>query len=406
MRGATEHTLQSLATLARICGVAGDQSVLDKAEDLYSHGMCSDDVVLVAKRLGLEVHRYFNQTEKQLLGLRRPAILRRNDGVFVVALPALFGDTLPIIDPTHPTSNGRPQRLAIRSLMAEWSGECITGSAAAQTQADAGTFGFRWFLPTLWRYRRPLAHVLLASLFVQLFALATPLFFQIIVDKVLVHKALATLTVVTVGLVVTGLFDASLQYLRAYLLAHTANRLDVELGARLFRHLFSLPLAYFDVRPTGQTVARIRELENIRRFLTGQGLTAAIDCAFAVLLIAVLMFYSITLTLVVVVSIPIYVAVAIGFKPVLRARLQEMYTRGALSQQFLVESIIGVHTLKAAAAEPLIERQWSEKLAAYMCAAFQSTMVASAGQNVVQYLTRLSSAMILFSARGKRSRET
>ena len=127
---------------------------------------------------------------------------------------------------------------------------------------DPKTFGLRWFLPSIWRYRKPLAHVLLASLFVQIFALVTPLFFQVVVDKVLTHSGYSTLFVLVAGLVAIGLFDVVLQYLRTYALSHTTNRIDVELGQRLFAHLLRLPIAYFETRAAGQTVARVRELEN------------------------------------------------------------------------------------------------------------------------------------------------
>ena len=106
--------------------------------------------------------------------------------------------------------------------------------------------------------------MLAASLFVQIFALTTPLFFQVVVDKVLAHRGYETLFVLVGGLVIIGLFDVALQYLRAYALSHTTNRIDVELGQRLFAHLLRLPLAYFETRSTGQTVARVRELETIR----------------------------------------------------------------------------------------------------------------------------------------------
>ena len=169
----------------------------------------------------------------------------------------------------------------------------------------------RWFLPTIWRYRRPLGHVLAASLFVQIFALTTPLFFQVVVDKVLTHRGYETLFVLVGGLVVIGLFDVALQYLRTYALSHTTNRIDVELGQRLFAHLLRLPIAYFETRSTGQTVARVRELETIRSFLTGQALFSAIDLVFAFVFIAVLFAYSWSLTLIVLAAIPFYIM--IGF---------------------------------------------------------------------------------------------
>jgi subfamily B ATP-binding cassette protein HlyB/CyaB len=150
----------------------------------------------------------------------------------------------------------------------------------------------------LWRYRQPLAHVLTASLFVQIFALVTPLFFQVVVDKVLTHKSLPTLTIIVAGLAGLGLFNVILQYLRIYALSHTTNRIDVELGARLFHHLLRLPLGYFETRPTGQTVARMRELETIRSFLTSQGLFSLIDMVFAFVFAGVLFAYSWSLALV------------------------------------------------------------------------------------------------------------
>src|SRR5262249_36011169 len=142
--------------------------------------------------------------------------------------------------------------------------------------ADPASFGFRWFLPSIWRYRKPLSQILIASLIVQVFALATPLLFQVIIDKVLVHKGFSTLTVIAIGLAGIPVVDAPMQSLRPYALSHTTSRIDVELGSRVFDHLLCLPLGYFESRPTGQTVARVRELETIRSFLTGQGLSSAI----------------------------------------------------------------------------------------------------------------------------------
>ena len=144
-----------------------------------------------------------------------------------------------------------------------------------------------------------------ASLFLQLFALVSPLFFQVVIDKVLVHRSLSTLDVLIFGLVAIGLFEAMLGALRTYLFAHTTNRIDVELGARLFRHLISLPIAYFQSRRVGDSVARVRELENIRQFITSSALTLVIDLLFTFVFLAVMAYYSPTLTLVAVGGIPV-----------------------------------------------------------------------------------------------------
>ena len=261
---------------------------------------------------------------------------------------------------------------------------------------DPNTFGFRWFWPSILRYRRPLAHVLVASLFVQLFALATPIFFQLVVDKVLVHKGMSTLVVLVLGMVTLGLFETILQFLRTYTLSHTTNRIDVELGRRLFHHLFRLPLAYFETRAAGQTVARMRELETIRSFLTGQGLTSLLDLVFTLVFFAVMFIYSAKLTLVVLASIPVYIVIASLIRPVLREQINEKFNRGARSQQFLVESIVGAQTLKAASVEPMMQAQWEERLAAYVRTSFDAGITGALGQNLIQYVSKVTTALILF----------
>lgn len=133
-------------------------------------------------------------------------------------------------------------------------------------------------------------------------------------DKVLVNRAYNTLNVVTIALLVSSVFEVLLTGLRNYVFSHTTNRIDVELGARLFRHLFALPLAYFGVRRVGDTVARVRELENIRNFLTGQALTAVLDLGFSVIFLGVMCIYSVWLTLIVAISLPVYAMISMVLK--------------------------------------------------------------------------------------------
>ena len=282
-------------------------------------------------------------------------------------------------------------------LAPSWSGEMVlvtrrTGGAGIDPQK----FNVQWFLPSIWRYRRPLGHVLIASLFIQLFALVTPLFFQLVIDKVLAHRGTSTLLVVLIGLIGIGFFEVLLQYLRTYALSHTTSRIDVELGARLFDHLLRLPLGYFEQRATGQTVARIRELETIRSFLTGQGLTSLIDLLFTFVFFAVLFSLSVTLSLVVLASLPLYALIAYLIRPMLMQRINERFDRGAASQQFLVESVAGMRTLKAAAVEPILRNEWEEKLAAYVRTSFQAVSLSSIGQGAIQYVSKVTTALVLF----------
>jgi ATP-binding cassette, subfamily B, bacterial HlyB/CyaB len=384
--------------LRALCGIAGFYRIASDPERLaaelalQSRPAEMTDLARAANRIGLKARILPHVDADRLATIPAPAILRLRTGEFVV-----FGGRNPagrwrIIDPLT-----RAERdIELAALHAEIIPQALlVGRRLGGRGIDPKNFGFRWFLPSVWRYRKPLAHVLIASLFVQIFALVTPLFFQVIVDKVLAHKSNSTLFVLIAGIVLIGLFDVILQFLRAYALSHTSNRIDVELGQRLFQHLLRLPLGYFETRPAGQTVARVRELENIRQFLTGQGLFSALDLLFAFVFIAVLFAYSWQLTLIVLASIPVYLAIAAMVRPPLREMVKEKFNRGAESQQFLVETIVGIHTVKSAGVEPVMQAQWEEKLAAYVRTAFNATLLATGGQNAISYVNRVTTALIL-----------
>src|SRR5436305_7593545 len=233
------------------------------------------------------------------------------------------------------------------------------------------------------KYRRLPSEVVLASFFLQLFALVTPLFFQVITDKVLTHRGFTTLDVLVVGLIAVTVFEAVLGGLRTYVFAHSTNRIDVELGARLFRHLMALPIAYFEARRTGDSVARVRELENILQFLTSSGLTLVIDLFFTFVFLAVMFYYAPLLTWIVIGAFPFYIAISAGATPFFRRRLDEKFRRGAENQAFLVESVNGVETLKAMAVEPQMQRRWEEQLAGYVAASFRVTSLGNTASQAV-----------------------
>src|SRR6202034_313595 len=228
------------------------------------------------------------------------------------------------------------------------------------------------------------SEVLVASFFLQLFALVSPLFFQLVIDKVLVNRTLSTLDVLVVGLVTVSVFETVLGILRTYLFAHTTNRIDVELGARLFRHLLALPIAYFQARRVGDSVARVRELENIRNFLTSSALTLVIDLFFTFVFLAVMFVYSPLLSFIVLGAFPFYIGISAGATPLFRMRLDEKFRRGAEHQAFLVESVSGVETLKSMALEPQMQRRWEEQLAGYVAASFRVLRLGNTASNCVQ----------------------
>jgi subfamily B ATP-binding cassette protein HlyB/CyaB len=385
--------IAALSLIAAYYRIAADSAQIIHQLALGPRSANTEDLLRAANFLNLK-SRVIRRVDARRLGsLPYPAILELKGGAFAILGVGAEKGRIRLVDPVA--------RIA-RETSLEEAAALSSGSAILVTRrlggagVDPATFGFRWFWPSILRYRRPLAHVLVASLFVQLFALATPIFFQLVVDKVLVHKGMSTLVVLVLGMATLGLFETILQFLRAYTLSHTTNRIDVELGRRLFHHLFRLPLSYFETRAAGQTVARMRELETIRGFLTGQGLTSLLDLFFTLVFIGVMFIYSAKLTLIVLLSIPAYVLIAAVLRPVLRAQINEKFNRGARSQQFLVESIVGAQTLKAASVEPMMQAQWEEKLASYVRTSFDAGVTGALGQNMFQYVSRIMIALILF----------
>ena len=343
-----------------------------------------------AKEFGLKA-RAVTTHWTRLSRISLPAIGEDREGGFFL-LAKVAEDRVLIHDP----NNDQPVVMGRAEFEAAWSGRLVLFTRRVGLSDLTRRFDIGWFLQAMHKYRRLLGEVLVASLFLQLFALVSPLFFQVVIDKVLVHRGLTTLDVLVVGLVAVSIFEAVLAGLRTYVFSHTTNRIDVELGARLFRHLLALPLAYFEARRAGDSVARVRELENIRNFLTGSALTLVVDLVFTFVFMAVMLYYSPLLSMVVLGAFPLYIGLSAGLAPVFRRRLDEKFERGAENQAFLVESITGVETLKAMAVEPHMQRRWEEQLAAYVQASFRVTNLGNWGSQSIQLISKISTAAILY----------
>lgn len=333
-------------------------------------------LVLAARSLKMKA-RIVTTTADRLGYTPVPAIAVARDGTFFI-LARTEQNRILIHDPTQ----ARPVIISVPALTQRWDGRLILLRPSSSSTAD-GRFDFTWFIPAIIKYRRLLGEVLLSAFVLQLFALVTPLFFQVVMDKVLVHHGLSTLDVIATGLLAILLFETLLSALRSYVFVHTTSRIDVELGSALFRHLVYLPLAYFQARRVGDSVARVRELENIRSFLTGNAITLVTDVLFSVVFILVMLCYSGWLTLIVLASLPLYALVAALVTPVLRRRLQENFSRGAENQAFLVETVNGIDTLKSMAAEPQVIRKWENQLADYVASGFRTQNLSNiAGESV------------------------
>jgi subfamily B ATP-binding cassette protein HlyB/CyaB len=389
--------LEALCTIARFHQVAADASLLAHQLGLtHSEPITTATLLQAAKQLGLKAKSSRTTPERlSLTPLPALAVLRNEDGSerFVI-LAQCDAQRVLLQDPAAETA--RPVIEPLDVFAAHWTGELILVTSRAALAGQLAKFDFSWFIPSLVKHRKLLGEVLFISFILQLFALVSPLFFQVVMDKVLVHRGMTTLDVLVIGLLVVVVFESLLNGLRSYIFSHTTNRIDVELGARLFRHLVQLPLAYFQTRRVGDSVARVRELENIRNFLTGNALTVLLDVVFSIVFVAVMLFYSVPLTLIVLVSMPLYFGLSLAVVPILRRRLDEKFARGAENQAMLVETVSAIQTVKATALEPAFGRRWDNQLAAYVSASFRTQNLASCAHEGVNLIGKLVNAATLW----------
>lgn len=383
--------LHCLVLIAKYNGVAADASQIKHAFAIGSSGMNGTEIVRAARELGFKA-KAVTATYDKLLKLPMPSIVHMAGSGYIILAKADAGQTLVL----HPAENS-PRVMSKEDFSAEWKGTVILLSyRGAGFFGSEEVFGLRWFVPAIWKYRKSLSNVLIASLVLQIFALVTPIFTQVIIDKVLVHRGITTLNVLAVGLVAIAVFESLLGVLRTYVFTHTTSKIDVVLGARLFKHLLALPLRYFETRRVGDTVARVRELENIRQFLTGAPLTSVLDVMFMAVFIVVMFVYSVQLTLVALAALPFFAALSVFVTPLLRQRLDEKFNRGADAQSYLVEAVTGIQTLKSFSLEPESQKKWEGLLSGYIRASFKTYQLSGCAGAIGQLIQRLSYLVILW----------
>lgn len=385
-------------------------TVADQAKLVHEYGLPFNQqkILLAAQLLGMSA-KAVQQDYARLAKAPLPAIAQDKEGNFFI-----LARYLPVAPPTQ---NADPQvideglgqvKVLIQKpdqapaiiledeFLSLWSGQLIFFTSKASFAGAMAHFDFTWFIPAIVKYRKLFGEVLLISLALQLIGLITPLFFQVIMDKVLVNHAMKTLNVIAIGLILSTLFESALSGIRSWLMAHTSSKIDIELGARLFRHLLGLPIAYFQARRVGDSVARIGELENIRSFLTGNAMSLILDIVFSFIFFAVMFWYSVELTCIVLVSIPIYVMLSVLFTPIIRKRLNDKFSKTAENQSFLVETISGMDTVKALAVEPRWTQKWDKQLASYVSAGLSVTNVATIASGGVTLVSKLVTALIMW----------
>jgi subfamily B ATP-binding cassette protein HlyB/CyaB len=393
MRACTDQGAWSLALALHLLGIVADPGKIQ--HDAGKSGALDvDDVLRAAGRFPIKA-KAVKSSRARLAKTPLPALAVMQSGGFAVIGKITEDQVL-----VQSMDDASPRLLSLTEFEGEWSGRLILMAKRAELSDTARRFDLSWFWGALHKYRGILGEVLIASFVIQLFGLATPMIFQTVIDKVLVHRGLSTLEVMVAGLALIAMFEATLSGLRTYLFSHTSNRIDVELGARVFRHLMRLPLAYFESRRVGDSVARVRELETIRQFITSSSITLVLDLAFSAVFISVMFVYSSTLAFVVCGALPLYALLSLGTTPAFRRRLDVKFRRGAENQAFLVESVTGVETIKAMAVEPQMQRRWEEQLAGYVGASFAVSQIGNWATQTSNLLNKSVGALTLFLGAG------
>ena len=325
----------------------------------------------------------------KLKSVTAPIIAKdKNDEFFIIAKSKEDKFMVLFADKTQPEIKSHEELAQI------WDGTAILITKKGIMDREA-VFSFKWFIPTILKFKKEFIQVLIAVFTIQILGILTPVMTQVVVDKVLVHRSMSTLNVLAIGIGIVYIYELILGLAKNYMFTHT-NRIDVMLSFKLFKHLFALPLKYFESRRVGETVARVRELDSIRNFLTGTPLSSMIDLIFIIVYIVVLFFYSKMLTVIVICSIPVYAILSAIVTPLFKKRLDEKFETGANTQSFLVESITGVQTVKSYALEPKFEKKWGDLQSDYVKASYKTSMVSATAGTTGQFIQKVFDLLILF----------
>jgi len=329
---------------------------------------------------------------KHLLGrVEAPALVRWQGKLVVLFSISLYEIVLGV--PDQGILRRKP-----KELLSTWTNdeyiEVLKIKKAPHTPQER--FGLSWFWPYLWRYRKVLFEVLIASFFVQILSLANPLMIQVIIDKVLVQNSTETLNVLGILLLGIALAESVLSAIRTYLFVDTTNRIDMALGSEVIDHLLRLPLRYYERRPVGELSTRINELEQIRQFLTGTALTVVLDAIFSIIYIVVMFIYSWLLTLIALATVPLFALLTVLAAPLIRRQLRAKAERNAETQSYFVEVLSGIQTVKAQNLELTSRWQWQSRYARYIGTGFRTVITATAASSMSYFLNHLSDLLLLW----------
>lgn len=383
--------LISLEIVARINNIDIDMRSIVREYGITTADIEPEEIIRIAKNKGFKIKKKNLKLADISDKLPMPAIIQLKDNSYKVIL-AVKHDEGKVL--TLTPLEKHPEAHTFEEVQEEMQDFILV--LKHKMLDDEVKFGFKWFFNEIFKYKKIIGQVLLGSFVVQLFGLVTPLFTQVILDKVLVNRTIATLDVLAIAFIVVAIFELFLNLSRNYIFIHTTNKIDAKLGAKLFRHLFRLYYVYFENRQVGNIVARVRELDRIREFITDKSVSVLIDAFFSTVFLAIMFVYSPKLTFISLGFLAIIAIIYLLITPELRLRLEEKFQMGAHSNSYLVEAVTGVQTVKSLAIEGSMFRKWEDKLGKYLKSSFNLAIMGNFTGSICGFLQKAMTIAILY----------
>lgn len=384
--------LACLVAIAKYYNIPADYRQLERAYVLSEGSVDFTTLVRAARELKLKARKYEGLTEADLDKLVYPVLIKLHSGRSVVITTIREGNIY-VMDPAF---SQQPVKIDRYKLLMDWSGEAILFTRRYELDRKKNKFGFKWFIPVMGKYVPFLRSVLFISLLLQLLGLASPLFVQNIIDKVLVHRAADALDILVLGMVICTIFQNFMLGLRTYLFNNITSKMDAVLSSRLYKNITSLPVSYFQKWQVGDVVSRVGEMETLRSFITGNSLTIILDIVFAVVYFVVMFFYSRVLSIVVLVMIPLFVILNLIVAPIFKRMINDQFLIGSENRSFLIETITGIHTVKASSVENNFIRRYEEILARFVKASLDVVNVANIANSIASFFFSMFNLVILW----------
>lgn len=385
--------LACLVAIAKYYNIPADYRQLERAYVLTSGSVDFTTLVRAARELKLKARKYEGLKEEDLDKLVYPVLIKLHSGRSVVITTIREGKIY-VMDPAF---SQQPVQIDRYKLLMDWTGDAILFTRRYELDKKKNKFGFKWFLPVVSKYMPFLRNVLFMSLLLQILGLAGPFFTQNIIDKVLVHRAADALDILILGMVICTVFQNWMLGLRTYLFVNITSKMDVALSSRLYKNITALPVSYFQKWQVGDVVSRIGELETLRSFMTGNSLTIILDIVFAVVYFAVMfLYYSRMLSLIVLVMIPLFVILNLVVAPIFKRLINDQFLIGAENRSFLIETITGIHTVKASSVENNFIRRYEEILARFVKASLDVVNLANIANTIASFFFSIFNLVILW----------